>query len=198
MIPKVAEVATHILDGAVTVRGFDKLDTQVGIVDREQPYTMLFRTNAALIEEGVRLLEADESIDIDIDTRGYTKKLEAMVLLFNEAPATKIKHEDVCIFENWAELMEEVELVKAPGAGKVAESGSGILHAPHARQTETVLSQTEFPILSACSRVCDHDTVFGSLHEVRGRRCRFRGRLVPRRGEAADDQHDTGDVSAPR
>jgi hypothetical protein len=110
--PEVANVATAILDGAMVVKGFDKIPTKVGVVDREQPYTMLFRTNAALIEEGESLINQGVNVNIDIDTRGYVRKMEAMAMLYNGEATWKIKHEDICIFEDWNELMEEAELVK--------------------------------------------------------------------------------------
>lgn len=137
--PKVAEIATHILDGAVEVRGFDKLPTEVGIVDRDQPYTMLFRTNAALIEEGVALLGEGENVNIDIDTRTYVKKMEAMVLLYNDAPSHKIKHEDICIFESWEELMEEVELVK----GELARLAKAVMTGEYVKVLATLGKYTK-------------------------------------------------------
>jgi hypothetical protein len=111
--PKVAAVATAILDGAMKVKGFDKMPTEVGTVDREKPYTMLFRTNAALIEEGMALINQGVAVNIGVDTKGYVKKLESAAELFLNGHSRKIKHEDIVIFEGgWSELMEEVDLVK--------------------------------------------------------------------------------------
>lgn len=101
------------------------MDTQIGEVDRNNPYTVLFRTNAALIEEGENLINQGVNVLIDIDTKGYVRKLEAAAALYSGDKRMANKQEDICVFEDWSELKEEAELVKGELAriAKKVESG---------------------------------------------------------------------------
>lgn len=110
--PEVAKVATAILDGAMDVKGFDKVPTVVGAVDKEKPYTHLFRTNSALIEEGIYLLESGVNVKMDVDISGYVKLLEAAAALYYGDTKLSKKHPDLCVFDTWDDLMEEAELIK--------------------------------------------------------------------------------------
>ncbi len=108
--PKVAAVATAILNGAMIVEGFDKIPTEIGEVDRDMPYTMLFRTNAMLIAEGLSLIEQGVSVDIAVDTRDFIKKLDSAIEL-HKGNAWKAKHEDICVFDKWSDLLIEAEIM---------------------------------------------------------------------------------------
>jgi superfamily I DNA/RNA helicase len=123
--PRVAAVATHILDGAMKVRGFDQLDTLVQAVDKSRPYVMLFRTNAALIEESIALINQGVNVLISVDTRAYVKKLEAAAALYKGDKRMANKQEDICVFEDWEELLEEAYLVKGELARIVKQVESG-------------------------------------------------------------------------
>ncbi len=108
--PEVAEVATHILDGAMNVKGAPHLDTKVGKVDTSKPYTQLFRTNIKLIQQGVKLIRTGVNVRMDVDVRGYVKLLESMVALKYNRPK-EVKHEDVVIHSSWEDLLEEAQAV---------------------------------------------------------------------------------------
>jgi hypothetical protein len=139
--PKVAAVATAILDGAMQVRGFDKMPTEVGEVDRSKPYTMLFRTNGALIEEGMQLINQGVQVGIEVDTKGYVKKLESAAELFHNGYSRKVKHEDIVIFEGgWSELLEEAELVK----GELARIAKQVMSGEY-RRTIAILGRYTKP-----------------------------------------------------
>jgi len=109
--PEVAKIATHILDGAMNVRGFDKIPTKVGLVDREKPYTHLFRTNVALIKEGVRLIKEGVDVRINANVNGFVRMLESMLALWL-GNKKDVKHEDIVIHETWEDLVEEAGVVK--------------------------------------------------------------------------------------
>lgn len=152
--PKVAAVATAILNGAMVVKGFDKIPTEVGTVDRNQPYTMLFRTNAALIEEGLMLIQQGVSVDLNVNIKGYVKMLESASELY-KGNLKKVKHEDICIFETWDDLMEEAELVK----GELARV---------AKKVEDGEAQEILRILSDYTRPWDADITLTTAHKSKG------------------------------
>jgi superfamily I DNA/RNA helicase len=153
--PRVAAVATHILDGAMQVRGFDQLDTKIGEVDRNSPYVVLFRTNAALIEEGMHLITQGVNVLIDIDTRGYVKKLEAAAALYAGDKKKADKQEDICVFDNWSELKDEAELVK----GELARI---------AKQVESGEWRKTVKTLSTYNKPWDADVTLTTAHKSKG------------------------------
>lgn len=137
--PAVAEVATAILNGAMIVKGFDKMPTVVSEVDREKPHTVLFRTNSALIDTGMRLLNSGESVAIEVDTKGYVRKLDSAVALYN-GDMRKVKHEDIVVFEGgWHELLEEAELVK----GELARIAKQVMSGEYRKILATLRNYTK-------------------------------------------------------
>ena len=106
--PRVATVATQILDSKMVVRGFDKIDTLVQDVDTNKPYTHLFRTNVALIKEGVTQLQLGKKVKIDADIKGFLRLLDSMEAL-RARDKRGVKHEDIVIFDDWEDLVEEAD-----------------------------------------------------------------------------------------
>lgn len=131
----VGDLADIILatDGVIQtqVKGFEKLDTQVvhsfDLPDEfyNNSYTMLFRTNGALIQEAVRLLAGDKRVNLEIDVSDFTKLLESAIELFNGNMA-KVKHEKLVQFENWSEFTVEADAVQGELVRvlKMVESGA--------------------------------------------------------------------------
>jgi len=106
---EVADIATGILNGEVTVKGYDKLDTMVGKVNESKPYTYLFRTNVALIREGVFLISEGVDVKMQADIKGFLRLIESMLALL-AGDLKKVKHEDVVIYNSWQELKEEADV----------------------------------------------------------------------------------------
>ncbi|MNC27344.1 ATP-dependent DNA helicase Rep [compost metagenome] len=100
-----------------SVKGWEKLSTQV-LPKHELPqsiwdgkYTMLFRTNAALIFEAVDLLEQGKKVNLEIDVSDFTKLLDSAIEL-NRANLPKVKHESLVQFATWDECRVEAEAVQ--------------------------------------------------------------------------------------
>lgn len=99
------------------VKGFEKLTTQVmlkcDVPDEtwDNPYTMLFRTNGALIFEAVDLIEKGKKVNLEIDVSDFTKLLESAIEL-QRGNLAKVKHESLVQFENWEECGIEAEAVQ--------------------------------------------------------------------------------------
>lgn len=99
------------------VKGWEKLTTrcvpkhELGQDVWDAPYTMLFRTNGALILEAVDLLEQGKTVNLEIDVTDFTKLLDSAIELKNGNTA-KVKHESLVQFSNWEECGTEANAVQ--------------------------------------------------------------------------------------
>lgn len=99
------------------VKGWEKLSTtclpknELSYDVWSNPYTMLFRTNGALIFHAVDLIDAGKSVNLEIDVSDFTKLLESAIELFKGNMA-KVKHESLVQFANWEECGIEAEAVQ--------------------------------------------------------------------------------------
>lgn len=118
---EVGDLADAVLatDGVkqTSVKGWEKLSTQV-MPKFELPehiwdgqYTMLFRTNGALILEAVDLMEQGKRVNLEIDVSDFTKLLDSAIELSRDNMA-KVKHESLVQFANWKECGVEAEAVQ--------------------------------------------------------------------------------------
>lgn len=100
-----------------SVKGWEKLSTQVMPkyeLDEhiwDEQYTMLFRTNGALILEAVDLMEQGKRVNLEIDVSDFTKLLDSAIELSRDNMA-KVKHESLVQFANWKECGVEAEAVQ--------------------------------------------------------------------------------------
>lgn len=99
------------------VLGWEKLSTKVmprfdlPAETFNSPYTMLFRTNGALIFEAVDLLERGKKVNLEIDVSDFTKLLDSAIEL-KRGNMNKVKHENLVQFANWEECGIEAEAVQ--------------------------------------------------------------------------------------
>lgn len=118
---EIGDLADIILanDGVIqtAVKGWEKLTTNVvhkSDLDEsvwDNPYTMLFRTNGALIQEAVYLLEKGKRVNLEIDVSDFTKLLDSAIEL-QRGNLAKVKHESLVQFANWKECQVEAEVVQ--------------------------------------------------------------------------------------
>jgi hypothetical protein len=105
----VADVATTVLQGALKITGNENIQSVVGFtgkVDRNQPHTRLFRTNAALLVAAIGEIAKGTKISIEIDVKDFVKLLQSAVALRNE-DKKNVKHDKLLAFNDWAEAVEE-------------------------------------------------------------------------------------------
>ena len=99
------------------VKGWEKLSTQVmpkyelPVEIWDKQYTMLFRTNGALIFEAVDLMEQGKLVNLEIDVSDFTKLLDSAIEL-KRGNLTKVKHESLVQFASWDEFGVEAEAVQ--------------------------------------------------------------------------------------
>jgi superfamily I DNA/RNA helicase len=106
----IAELANRVLAGRnkTPLRGFEKVDSVVGKVDKSKPYTCIYRTNSALIMDGLSLLNQGENVTLEVDTRGFVRLIESAIALY-EKDYKKVKHEDLIGYKTWWELKDEAK-----------------------------------------------------------------------------------------
>ena len=118
----IANVAQKILKNNTIVLGSENIPSEIGEVDRAQQYTMLFRTNSALLEAAVDAIEAKIPICIEIDVKDFVALLNSSMALYS-MDVKSVKHEKVLPYADWeafkegakedAELNRMVQLIRS-------------------------------------------------------------------------------------
>lgn len=110
-------LATPTSKKQTEVKGWEKLTTRcipaeyATESDLSKPYTVLFRTNSALIFEAVELLEEDKKVNLEIDVSDFVKLLDSAIEL-HAGNLPKVKHEKLVQFDSWEEFSIEAEAVQ--------------------------------------------------------------------------------------
>lgn len=100
----IAEVASMIISGAIDVKGNSSIESSVCSIT-EPAYTYIFKTNAALLDKAVELIDDGASVYVEADTKGFCKQLESAQALFDR-DYKKVKHDNIACFSNWYDLLE--------------------------------------------------------------------------------------------
>lgn len=107
----IADIASWVIDDAISVKGSDDIDSKVITSQDELPsnkYTMIFRTNAELLSKAVNLISKGKNVFISVDVKNFIKKLESAENLYN-ARLKEVKHEDITMFSCWSDLVVAAE-----------------------------------------------------------------------------------------
>jgi superfamily I DNA/RNA helicase len=105
----VADIATTVLEDAMHIEGNEKIQSaaaQWETVDRSQPYTRLFRTNAALLYAAVEEIAAGTEVSIEIDVKDFVKLLQSAVALY-QGDMKGVKHDSLLPYASWDEMVAE-------------------------------------------------------------------------------------------
>lgn len=130
--PAVAAEARMVLglrtEGGMDLKGWDGkvshvYDALPDHLDKE-PRCQLYRTNAALIADGVEFILQGRKVSLEIDTKDFTAKLDSVVAL-REGNIKGVKHEDVVPYPSWKALVEEIKHVGGDLARIVKMVASG-------------------------------------------------------------------------
>lgn len=98
----IADIGTFIIENRIAIKGNENINSKVETV-RSKQYTMIFRTNSALLEEAVQLLKKGKDVFCDADTKGFVKKLQSAEALY-KFDFKNVKHEDIAPYSTWNEL----------------------------------------------------------------------------------------------
>lgn len=91
------------------VKGNDQKQSKIVSEIEGDCYTKVFRTNAALISEGIEMIALGKSIALNIDVRDFKSLIESVSAL-KDKNMKGVKHQDVVPFNSWGEFEEEVEV----------------------------------------------------------------------------------------
>lgn len=104
----IAEVATKIIQPEKPVKGFEKIESNVGGIDYDLPHTRIYRTNAALLSEAVEFLQGGYSVSCEVNTNDFKKLLESAVEL-KKGNMKGVKHDSIVPYGSWWEMTEAAE-----------------------------------------------------------------------------------------
>lgn len=109
---EIADIANIILCGKFVLEGFDKVNSVAGrtdVVDGSKPYTMIYRTNMALISDAFDFISDGYSVNIKVSNlRDMIAKLESTYALLKN-DTRNVKHPDIQLFTCIEELSEETK-----------------------------------------------------------------------------------------
>lgn len=107
---RVADLAMKILDNGKNVVGFDKVDTKLVKSFDEDEYdkvTILYRTNAALVDDALVRIENEQDVNIEIDLSDYLSLLDSINAL-KTGNMKYVKHYEVLPYDNYETFKEDV------------------------------------------------------------------------------------------
>ena len=105
----IADIATTVLEGAMKIEGNENIKSVVGFTDKvnkELPYTRLFRTNSALLGAAIAEIQKGTKVSIEIDVKDFVKLLVSASWLY-EGVMKEVKHDKLLPYTDWAEMVEE-------------------------------------------------------------------------------------------
>lgn len=143
------------------VKGWENLTTTVMPKNElchsvwDGKYTMLFRTNGALIFEAVDLIEAGKVVNLEIDVSDFTKLLDSAIEL-RKGNMNKVKHESLVQFANWEECGIEADAVQ------------GELKRVHTMVTNGSVYKV-LGVLAHHKNVANPDVILTTAHKSKGR-----------------------------
>jgi superfamily I DNA/RNA helicase len=111
----VASIATEVLrdrntrEVTTVVEGLPSIKDDVGLdIEMVYPYTILYRTNAALLGEAVNLILKNVKVNIESDMKDFVKMLTSALALY-KGQMRDVKHEEITPFSTWQELETEAK-----------------------------------------------------------------------------------------
>jgi hypothetical protein len=161
--PAVAAEARMVLSlkerGGLDLKGWEGVESKV--VDvlpdelRDAPRCHLYRTNAALIADGVGLLLAGKKVALEMDVRDFIAMMNSVIAL-RWGNMKDVKHEEVIPYPSWDGLLEELDHI----GGDLA------------RVTRLVATNEAERVLSALAdykKPANPDIILTTAHKSKGR-----------------------------
>lgn len=103
----IADYASYIIKNEIDVKGCD-IDSV--IINSETPlddkYTMIFRTNSALLEKAVDLISNGVKVSCALDSKKFKSMILSSQALFTKNRKA-IKDDEINIYGSWFEMMQE-------------------------------------------------------------------------------------------
>ena len=104
----IADLATFIIDGVIDVKGLETISSKVAKVDTTSNYSMVFRTNSALLEHAVTLIGLGKKVKCEIDPKKFKSLINSSQALFNKE-GSNIKDDEIAVYATWTEMLEDTK-----------------------------------------------------------------------------------------
>lgn len=107
-------VLDHKMRPCMEIEGYEKKHTEVTDTlpsNITNHICYIYRTNAALLEKALQLLEQGKKVAIHVDVSDFISKIESVNFL-RLGKTKSVKHPDIQIYSSWGELVEEAGFVK--------------------------------------------------------------------------------------
>ena len=106
--PKIAEIATAVLKDRglkKPIRGYEKVHSSFGSINTSKKYTHIFRTNAGLLKEALKLSYTKSKVAVVGKIDGAIAKIYSAYFLSTNAP-DKVKDPEIKQYDSWEELVD--------------------------------------------------------------------------------------------
>lgn len=100
----IANVASMIISDEIFVKGHENINSVVGEF-KQKNYTKVFRTNGALLEEAVDLVQQGLDVYCEVNTEDFIRKLSSIDGL-RKHNKLKYMHPEIAVFSTWEDLLE--------------------------------------------------------------------------------------------
>lgn len=101
---EIADVAECILSkDSVTVIGNPSIESVVREIPQDENYTMIFRTNAELLNQAEQLIDKGTSVSIEINVKDFVRQVHSVIEL---KKGGKPFHDNIARFGSFSELLE--------------------------------------------------------------------------------------------
>lgn len=103
----IADLATFIINGEMSIQGAGWINS-VFLRKEPEQYTMLFRTNAGLIDKAVHLIGQGKRVRCEVDTYKFEQQLKSAEALLLE-DWKNVKDETVSLYSKWSDLLDALD-----------------------------------------------------------------------------------------
>lgn len=79
----IADIAKICFEYPINIKGYDKIKSEIGVVDKSKYYSHIFRTNESLLSTAVMLMADNKKVEIEVNARDLIGKLESISMLLN-------------------------------------------------------------------------------------------------------------------
>lgn len=157
---QIADLASKIISNKISITGADK-PSVLGRVTSPR-YTMLFRTNQALIEKAISLVQQNKRILCDGNIANFKAMLSSCDNL-HKGNMRGVFHEEVKRYSNWADFMidaaEDPELLRI---AKVVEAGKSKTYMSALEKITMVSTETK-------GSLPEYDILLTTAHKSKGK-----------------------------
>lgn len=105
----IADVAKFVISDAIDIKGTEAISSAITLVQGKTnaKYTKIFRTNAALIEEAVFLVNEGARVKCNIEVKTFKSNLQSAENLYRQNNA--VISDNLAMYDTWEELVEAAE-----------------------------------------------------------------------------------------